>query len=275
MKTIKLLGLLLSLLIINSCADQVEGFTDVEEENTADQVEDFADVEEEENTYQELWNNDEEERYSGFDLVTDLHPRYVFDNLWLGFQDASGNDLLKYIDFTDNADIYDDGNDRWRYGNGYVKRNLYSISYLYPDPKSNPFDINNYYNPNAPVWERPIFDKTDFDLVTVNSSFRFPEVSNRAFQFWLGNFRDFFNIPMADKVIIKLKCPFIFGDDKVYEIVTYWQPKEGMPYYRGNPYFGECYLVEFEGKEYIPQLLSDNPSGIARYSLVILEVDRD
>ena len=44
----------------------------------------------------------------------------------------------------------------------------------------------------------------------------------------------------------KIKCPYIFGDDAVHELVTYWEiPNERNP-------SAKCYRITFEGNEVTP-----------------------
>ena len=49
--------------------------------------------------------------------------------------------------------------------------------------------------------------------------------------------------PIEKKVTLKLKCSYLFGDDEVHDIVTWWKPQKGT---RNSL----CYRIEFGGKEY-------------------------
>lgn len=51
------------------------------------------------------------------------------------------------------------------------------------------------------------------------------------------------------KLTYKLQCPYIFGDEEVHELVTYWEFSENI--------YAKCYRIEFEGQEIIPQTLEN------------------
>ena len=68
---------------------------------------------------------------------------------------------------------------------------------------------------------------------------------------------DFFRVPVNDcpeekTLTYKLKCPYVFGDEAVHEVVTYWNiPKAKSSV---NDHYAKCYRIEFEGNEITPQL---------------------
>jgi hypothetical protein len=49
---------------------------------------------------------------------------------------------------------------------------------------------------------------------------------------------------LQEKIIYRLKCPHIFGDQEVHEIVTYWTLDQN-----GNNQYAHCYRAEFNGKD--------------------------
>ena len=56
--------------------------------------------------------------------------------------------------------------------------------------------------------------------------------------------------PEVKKFTYMLKCPYVFGDEDIHEIVTYWNvPKITKS---ETLFYAECYRIEFEGKEYEP-----------------------
>jgi len=58
------------------------------------------------------------------------------------------------------------------------------------------------------------------------------------------------NCPDMKKIIYRLSCPYVFGDEKVRELATYWNvPKITKS---ETQFYAECYRIEFEGKEYEP-----------------------
>jgi len=70
------------------------------------------------------------------------------------------------------------------------------------------------------------------------------------------------NYKPASKLIFKLKCPHIFGDDNVHEVVTYW--KAGNKPTKSRI----CYLIELEGKEFT-QITYEEYKQLSRATIVL------
>ena len=49
--------------------------------------------------------------------------------------------------------------------------------------------------------------------------------------------------PALNKITFKLKCPYIFEDNSIHEIVTYWAPESK------NSRNHVCYSIEYDGKD--------------------------
>ena len=147
-------------------------------------------------------------------------PEFIGYNLYLSFQDASGNDLVKEIELSESS--------------GAVKESLYSLDIIVSEPCWN-WDNEIY---NAPA--RPGFE---------------PDVNRPKLA--LSNYEGYsylinqFGLPVDDCpkqeiLTYKIKCPYIFGDDAVHELVTYWEiPNERNP-------SAKCYRITFEGNEVTP-----------------------
>lgn len=58
----------------------------------------------------------------------------------------------------------------------------------------------------------------------------------------------------------QLKCPYIFGDKEMHELVTYWTLKDN--------HYAECNRIEFEGQEIVPEYIKDR-----FFSLGIIKLD--
>lgn len=62
-----------------------------------------------------------------------------------------------------------------------------------------------------------------------------------------------------EQLTYRLKCPYVFGDDAVYELITHWNiPKEKT---NSHEYFAHCVRIKFEGNEIIPDKCDDGNRG--------------
>lgn len=58
-----------------------------------------------------------------------------------------------------------------------------------------------------------------------------------------------------EQLTYRLKCPYVFGDDAVHELITDWIiPKNKTS---SNEYSAHCSRIEFEGNEIIPDICDD------------------
>ena len=154
-------------------------------------------------------------------------PWFYGYTLYLRFQDASSNDLIKGIEY--------DG-DKIRYGFATVNPDLYALKFVFPDgiltpwkPEPQPGVILAEHAPTLFLET----EKDDYYFILRSSS-----VNWRDF----GEERVYF--PFSEKLTFELTCPYVFGDDAVHEIITYW--KEGNV----STCSCLCYCIELEGKEY-------------------------
>lgn len=179
-----------------------------------------------------------------------LPPKTVFYNLGFNFQDSSGNDLVNGI-----------GLEEWIPANismenalsGTVNRELYVLDIAVSDPCTN-WDNDIYNSPARPGFipdvNRPIFTLHNNGDCYLNSS--------------LSLLAD--ACPDQRILIYKLKIAHVFGDDAIYEFVTYWDvPKE---YLRDNSKFAKCYRIEFDGNVFIPET-SENESRYYSATIVL------
>jgi hypothetical protein len=51
------------------------------------------------------------------------------------------------------------------------------------------------------------------------------------------------------RIIIKIRCPHIFGDNDLYEFITYWEP-EGKKIPNSKNISHECSHIDLNGKEF-------------------------
>jgi len=149
-------------------------------------------------------------------------PRQAYYPLGLCFQDASGNSLAKGI-----------GLEHWipsdapvEYATrGDVIPDLYTLDILVFEPHNN---IEPYVIPNA--FHRRLTTNTFWGSWHLTNDF--PLSVDK--------------YPDTKKIIYRLKCPYVFGDEEVREVVTYWTKTTKS----GVNFNTECYRIEFEGNEY-------------------------
>lgn len=243
MKTLKLISLLFAMLIINSCAKKDK-----------DEIEIPPAV---------FLNN------------PSLHPDgggpFCAQELLLRFQDASGNDLVKGIDFWGevHADyplgIYQEqGNEKHAWG--YVKREVYTLEYIYEDVYVEKDIIKELEDGPWFFGVRPIGLRKGKPF-----SKKYPNLNGKYdYLYFLtdGKGSPGKEYPFREKVTLRLTCHYIFGNDVAHDIVTWWKPGEDT-YINNDKIPGIwspiCYRIEFGGKEiteitYIHDVLYLSPS---------------
>jgi len=209
MKALKFVVSLLTMLIINSCTNKVE-------------------VEEEIEIPPHIF------------LSSGIYPLGVYSclqELLISFQDASGNDLVKGIGFWAeySHDVTGGNTHAW----GTVKSELYTLECDYEEnplvyPRKLPYPIG--------LRKGKPFSKKYPDL-DCNYDYLYFQVAACVYG------RDPFRDPPPDdalffeKITYKLTCPYLFGDNKVHEIITQWRLLEGTE-------FPVCYHIELGGKEF-------------------------
>ena len=143
------------------------------------------------------------------------NPFYGY-SLFLSFQDESRNDLVDGIEF-DNWEGYTTKKDAIF---GAVKPDLYLLEIVFPDGMKNP----GKPDPMLGIVKGEYASDDYYYLTFGTSSYR--------------------NQPFEEKITFRVKCPYVFGDNAIHDIVTWWV-------YTGNHTFSaKCYRIEFDGKEY-------------------------
>jgi len=175
MKTLKFTVLLLYMLIINSCTNKGETEQKVEEVKAK-----WEELDEEEQKVRSILMG----KISIGGEISCLH------DIFLSFQNVSGNDLVKGMNFS--GYMTDPG--------GFVKDELYTLEYVLP----------HFQSDRMSLLKGKSFSKI------------FPELN--------GNYDYlYFAINNGDeKITIKLTCTHVFGDDTVHEIVTWWKKTERL-----------------------------------------------
>jgi hypothetical protein len=170
-------------------------------------------------------------------------PSSVAYWLYVSFQDASGNDLVKGIAL-----------EEWYPSNvpveeaqfGSVKRDLYTLEIIIPEPC-----------------------KTNFRPGVIPDDPSPPELNwHKLNNGYYGLSSDFSisvdNCPETKILTYRLKCPYIFGDNETHELVTYWD----FPKMRHGEILAKCYRIELNGSVFT-QIVYEQYISIAT---VILEI---
>ena len=190
MKVLKPIGLLLCIFIINNCTQKVEP------------------------------NEITEGTLDGVGAANN----YYTHTLFLSFQDASGNDLVKGIESEEFM---------------YVKSELYTLKI---DCKEIQYQWKVDLNTNIKMylWFGDYLER-NCPNDTINSNydylrFKFTSTTTKRL-----------DVPFPEKITFLLKCPYLFGDDAEHEIVTLWKPNHENIQQLGRT---ACYRIEYGGNEF-------------------------
>jgi hypothetical protein len=161
----------------------------------------------------------------------DPWPFYSYDSLWISVQDALGKDLIKGI-----------GYDWWKSDvvpeeeaeGGSVKSNLYTLNIIFPEPC-----MDYYAPPNGAILD-PV-SAPQLGLKKWNGYYYLELITSSRKYFYDPKYH---SCPPAVRTTFNLKCPYVFGNDAVHEIVSYWKPEDN------NPYYQVCESVVLDGKKY-------------------------
>lgn len=152
--------------------------------------------------------------------------------LELGFQDTSGHDLAREFIQQPDAIITTDGNGR------LINPDLYTLRVVFEDEILNSWKQHSELLPNNSVM---LFtDSTHTD--DTNGNFVHLIFSTFSYKYYFDSNDNKTLYPFAEKIIFKLACPYLFGDDAEHDIVTRWE--------RSNPYHSTtCTHIELDGKK--------------------------
>ena len=154
-------------------------------------------------------------------------------SLYLSFQDASGNDLVKGIGFQPYGNYTEEESN-----GGNVKSDLYTLEVVFPYHWQS-LSLHSWFSfvkGKALKEAYPELKYGDYDCLSF-------QVSGLAVQYPYGVI---IRVPFAEKITFKLKCPYIFGDEAEHELVTWWKKKnkeERRP-------AALCYRIELGGREF-------------------------
>ena len=172
--------------------------------------------------------------------------------LYLRILDASGNNIAKGIDcYVWDSETGKDSEVVSNDGGGEVKPDLYTMEVVFPEPCMDP------YNP-ALVPGAISFDVTGPTLAVHkfdNDYYLFLDTST--------NRQEEDACPPAEMLTFKLKCPYMFGDDAVHDIVTYW--KEGNVPTNSRV----CYRVVLDGKDSTEEVIYEDHNQRSRATIKI------
>ena len=215
MKTLKLTALFLSMLIINSCNNREK----------EDKIED----------------NDIIPLFLTSISHTLIGALNYHQELLISFQDESGNDLVKGIEFLVNEwlDTLFVGDINVR---GVVRSELYTLNYIYDDVFVR-YNFVDDFEVEYPMLYRPMGLRKGEPFSKI-----YPELNGNYdylfFQAFSAEGNPYKECPFNEKVTFRLTCPYIFGDDAPHDIDTWWRRSEE------DKEFPLCYRIKFGDKEF-------------------------
>ena len=188
------------------------------------------------------------------DETYNVEYREYFYSLYLSFQDAAGNDLVKGIGFQSFGNDTEDESDR-----GAVKSDLYTSEVVFPNhwqSQSLRHREVHFVKGKALKKAYPALKYSDYDYLSFM-------VYGLAVQYYYGIV---VRVPFAEKITFKLKCPYIFGDEVEHELVTWWKEKTKE---EERYSIALCYRIELGGKEFTEINYSDD--GYVSMATVVWE----
>jgi len=183
------------------------------------------------------------------------YPFYTY-TLYLNILDASGNDRIKgieIVDTTNNFAFYDA-----EHSLVPIKHDLYTLDIVFPEGSTNLYIVEPLSggqpmnHPELFLYNRNGYNYIGIDVASYK--FTWPDLEEI--------------IPPVGKFVFQVTCPYIFGDEAVHEIVTWWEldPNFSKNYENElTPIY--CHSIEFENKE-ITNLANVDDSPFWRYASI-------
>jgi hypothetical protein len=162
--------------------------------------------------------------------------------LALNFQNASGDDLVKGIELGDVL-------------GGTVRSDLYVLDIILYEPCEN-WDNDIYNTPARPGYTPDVHRPT---LQVKEGDNGYSYLANEFFVPING-------CPEEKILTYKLTCPYLFGDEEIHELVTYWNVPEKREW---HGVYAKCYLIEYEGKAITPVRMDEVNDGDENYAATI------
>ena len=200
------------------------------------------------------------------------HPNYMLHSLFFSFQDTSGNDLITGIGFDEG---FHPGHQWEGLTGGLVKRNLYTLEFIYPDISMDIFACHNRLAERYPdrferIYPSMWLRKNNHYLGTI-FGFYLPDDGYDRLELWFTSARVYYDliIPPPEWIIARLSSPHIFGDNEKRDIVTHWRllADDLITLY--------CYRIEFEGREFFPDKFSTRRDGQINAGIVTIVMGDD
>ena len=170
----------------------------------------------------------------------DSFPEIHDYNLALFFENPNGENLAEGIELSD-CDYDLNGEIQW----GRINPDLYTLE-IFP---------KNY------------IDGEELEGPDLYPAVYIREMEVKRFEMGLSFMINFYRDKKDNnvrKLIYKLKCPHIFGDEETYEFVSYWELTDEK--------YAKCYLIEFNGQEITPKALDNN---LEKFFLGVIKLDTE
>ena len=175
-------------------------------------------------------------------------PDSIWYKLNFSFQDASGNDLVKGIELTEESSWPPDVPYKEATG-GYVKNSSYRQEIIFSEPCHRPS------SPRMDSYNKLAMTKFTDGYCYLTTHELFTHIKK--------------DCPDEKMLTFKLKCPYVFGNEAVHELVTYWD----IPKIRKWNTYATCNRIEFEGKVITPKIVESSQQKYVymSYATIILE----
>jgi len=223
MKTLKfLIFIILSMLIVSSCGKN---------ESTQEAEDEVIN----ESTQEAEGKIDPEENYMLIELPTNFH------SLLLNFQDASGNDLIRNWQ-GDITPIAAPGKIVPFYA--HINYESYKLDVVVYEDALNVRKVGYRY------WPLSLHFGEVYSEMAIGLNPSYDYLSLRA-----DCAKEYFDetkrveLPFVEKIMFKLTCPYLFGDYRTRDIITWWKPRPIDDNSFNNDDRVLCYRIEIDGKE--------------------------
>jgi hypothetical protein len=164
-------------------------------------------------------------------------------NISFVFQDAEGNNLAEGIDLEDWTPV-DVPKEQATFGQVVSD---YKLDIILSKQSDKFNSTNEYYHPIL------IYTKTDDCICIGNNLILYTGLAEP-----------------QNKLTYHITCPYIFGDEEIHVITTYWKELGNK---HNATYLAECYMVEFDGQT-ITDIRHDPTNRTYRENYVTLTINR-
>jgi len=242
MKTLKFTVLLLTILIINSCTDKDKNYNNEIEPET------------------EYEKKSEDEGKITIPLGGRPNDSY-YHILLLNFQDKSGNDLIKNWHDCIKWDGTSPSNPIL-----FIKPELYELEIVVYEDTIN-YRKSGYDTSYGMLLYKGKQLSEEFGFIELNGDYDYLQF-RVVYVKTMSVGKDPIELPFAEKIVFKFKCPYLFGNNETHDIITWWKLRSIDLTVFEDP-VALCYRIELDGKE-----ITEFYNTYGLYSVATVVLDR-